>query len=155
MEYKKYIKLGFKRHDLDDQVEFNQTGYKGFSLEKIISDKLSICVTSGNLDKPKLYIKRRGKDTYHIINITGEMILDVIDKMLACFYGNYRDFIKNKGNFNETKLNFHLDKFGDRYSIITESISTPKNTLIRFSVRRKKGLKKYIYSKIYDAQDFI
>lgn len=79
----------------------------------------------------------------------------VINKMLACFYGDYRNFIKNKGNFNENKLDFHLDKFGDRYSIIVENESTPLNTLIRFSVRRKKGLKKYIYSKIYNAQDFI
>lgn len=82
-------------------------------------------------------------------------MIDVINKMLACFYGNYRDFIKNKGNFNETQLDFHLDKFGNRYSIITENVSTPKNTLIKFSVRRKKGLKKYIYSRIYDVQDFI
>lgn len=80
MDYKKYIDLGFKRHDLDDQVEFNQTGYKGFSLEIDVNDKLRICVTSGNLDKPKLYIKKMDKDTYHIIDITSEAVLDLLSK---------------------------------------------------------------------------
>ena len=78
MDYKKYIDLGFKRYDLDDQVEFNQTGYRGFSLEKIISEKISICATSGNLDKPKLYIKKRNRDTYHIISITDDIIIDLL-----------------------------------------------------------------------------
>ena len=80
MDYKKYIDLGFKRYDLDDQVEFNQTGYMGFSLEKIINEKISICATSGNLDKPKLYIKKRNRDTYHIISITDDIIIDLLNE---------------------------------------------------------------------------
>ena len=80
MDYKKYIDLGFKRYDLDDQVEFNQTGYRGFSLEKIISEKISICATSGNLDKPKLHIKKSNRDTYHIISITDDIIIDLLNE---------------------------------------------------------------------------
>ena len=80
MDYKKYIDLGFKRYDLDDKVEFNQTGYRGFSLEKIINEKISICATSGNLDKPKLYIKKRNRDTYHIISITDDIIIDLLNE---------------------------------------------------------------------------
>lgn len=80
MDYKKYINLGFKRYDLDDQVEFNQTGYRGFSLEKIISEKISICATSGNLDKPKLYIKKRNQDTYHIIDIIDDIVIDLLNE---------------------------------------------------------------------------
>lgn len=80
MDYKKYIDLGFKRHDSNDQVEFNQTGYRGFSLEKIISEKISICATSGKLDKPKLYIKKRNQDTYHIMDISCEVVIDLLCK---------------------------------------------------------------------------
>lgn len=79
MEYKKYIDLGFKRFDFYDEVEFNQTGYKGFSLEKIINEKFSICVTSGYLDKPKLYIKKRNEDTYHIITVTYDIVFDLLN----------------------------------------------------------------------------
>ena len=80
MNYKKYIELGFKRYDLNCSVEFNQTGYRGFSLEIDVNDKLRICVTSGDLDKPKLYIKKRNKDTYHIIDISFEVVLDLLSK---------------------------------------------------------------------------
>lgn len=80
MDYKKYIDLGFKRYDLNCGVEFNQTGYKGFSLEIDVNDKLRICATSGELDKPKLCIKKRDKDTYHIIHITSEAVLDLLSK---------------------------------------------------------------------------
>lgn len=83
------------------------------------------------------------------------LTIDIINKMLACFYGNYRDFIKNKWIFNEEQVDLHLDKFSNRYLIITTDVSTLKNTLIKISVRRSRGLKKYIYSNIYDAQDFI
>ena len=80
MDYKRYIDLGFKRIDLNDNVEFRETGYYGFSLSKTINKKLSISVCSGELDKPKLYIKKLNSDTYHIINITFEVVEDLICK---------------------------------------------------------------------------
>lgn len=77
MDYNKYIELGFKRLDMNDSVEFRQTGYYGFSLEKKIGNKQLIGVSSGCLDKPLLYIPKKGKETYHIIPITDECCLDL------------------------------------------------------------------------------
>jgi hypothetical protein len=78
MTYKEYIDLGFKRTDLDCSVEFNQTGYSGFALEKKINKKILISVESGNLDKPKLYIKKRNSETYHIMPISTDAVCDLI-----------------------------------------------------------------------------
>lgn len=89
MKYKEYIELGFKRHDLNDNVEFNNTGYYGFSLEKIVNKKLSICVSCGELDKPKLYIKKRGKIYYNIILITPEIVKDLLYKKQNTDYENF------------------------------------------------------------------
>jgi hypothetical protein len=78
MNYQEYIKLGFVRTDLNDSVEFKETGYYGFFLEIKLSDKLSISVSAGELDKPKLYIKKSNAETYHIIQITSEMVKDLM-----------------------------------------------------------------------------
>jgi hypothetical protein len=80
MEYQQYISLGFKRHELNCGVEFKQTGYYGFSLSKKINKKQSIEVTSGGLDKPKLYIKKNNSDRYHIIPITPDAVIDLLEK---------------------------------------------------------------------------
>lgn len=81
MEYQKYIDLGFKRFDMSCSVEFKQTGYYGFSLEKKLNKKQSVCVTSGELDKPKLYIKKRNSETYHIIPISTETVIDLFSNL--------------------------------------------------------------------------
>ena len=86
MNYSKYIELGFKRHELNCSVEKKQTGYGGFSLEIDVNKKISICATSGNLDKPKLYIRKRNKDEFHIIDITDEIVIDLLYKK-----NNYED----------------------------------------------------------------
>jgi hypothetical protein len=80
MEYHEYVRLGFKRHDLSCSVEFKQTGYYGFVLSKKINKRQSIEVTSGELDKPKLYIKKKDNDTYHIIPITPDAVIDLLEK---------------------------------------------------------------------------
>lgn len=80
MEYQKYIDLGFKRIIINCNVEFKQTGYYGFVLEKKINEKQTVCVVSGELDKPKLYIKKRNSETYHIIPITTEAVIDLFSK---------------------------------------------------------------------------
>jgi hypothetical protein len=80
MDYQEYIDLGFKRTDMNDNVEFKQTGYYGFALEKKFNKKMTIGVSSGELDKPKLYIKMRNQSTYHIITINGEMVRDLLSK---------------------------------------------------------------------------
>ena len=79
MKYQEYIDLGFTRIDTSDNVEFRDSGYPGFFLSKKLSDKLSIEVSSCELDKPKLYIKKRGESaTYHLIIITDEMVRDLV-----------------------------------------------------------------------------
>lgn len=80
MEYQKYIDLGFTRTETSCGVEFKQTGYYGFALEKTLNDKIAVCVTSGDLDKPKLYIRKRSGETYHIIPISTEAVIDLFSK---------------------------------------------------------------------------
>lgn len=80
MNYEDYINLGFKRIDMNDNVEFGQTGYYGFCLTKKFNKKLTIEVSSGELDKPKLYIQKVGQSTSHILNITPEMVVDLLTK---------------------------------------------------------------------------
>ena len=79
MEYKKYIDLGFERTDLSCNVEFKQTGYHGFALQKNVNENIMVCVTSGELDKPKLYIKKRNSETYHIRPISSEAVIDYLN----------------------------------------------------------------------------
>ena len=77
MDYKKYIDLGFERTDLTDMVLFDQTGYGGFALQKKVNESQTVCVDSGELDKPKLYIKKRNSETYHIIPISPGVVIDL------------------------------------------------------------------------------
>lgn len=79
MEYQEYIDLGFERTDMNDNVELRRTGYYGYCLEKKLSYKIMVCVSYGELDKPKLYIKKTGQECYHIIQITGEMVKDLFN----------------------------------------------------------------------------
>lgn len=78
MKYQDYIDLGFTRYDMNDAVEEIQTGYGGFSLEKQVYSNISIGVCSGELDKPKMYIKKRNSETNHIIQITPEAVKDLL-----------------------------------------------------------------------------
>jgi hypothetical protein len=79
MRYKNYINLGFKRIDMNDSVEFNETGWGGYALEKEINTSMSIGVDSRSLSEPKLYIKKYyEKETYHIIPISVECMEDLI-----------------------------------------------------------------------------
>ena len=80
MNYQEYIDLGFIRTDMNDSVEFKETGYYGYCLEKILSNKVSISVCGGELDSPKLYIKKSFGCTNHIIKMTSEMVKDLLSK---------------------------------------------------------------------------
>ena len=77
MEYQKYIDLGFERTDTNCNIEYKQTGYYGYALEKKVNDKQMVCVSSGQLDNPKLYIKKLNTDTYHIIPISVYVVNDL------------------------------------------------------------------------------
>lgn len=80
MEYQEYIDLGFKRTDLDDNTEFKETGYYGFCLVKKYNKKISIYVYSGELDDPKLFIKKRDGDSYYITKISTCCVIDLFTK---------------------------------------------------------------------------
>lgn len=87
MDYIKYRKLGFKRTNMNDNIEKNKTGYGGFVLSKQINDKMSVQVCSSELDKPKLYIKKNKSETYHIVCITTDIVMDFFSNELT-----YSDF---------------------------------------------------------------
>lgn len=80
MKYQDYIDLGFKRTETQDAVEYRNTGYYGYYLEKILTSKMSIYTSAGSLDKPKLYIKKSFIDEWHIIQITTEMVRDLLNE---------------------------------------------------------------------------
>jgi hypothetical protein len=78
MEYQKYIELGFERTDMNDTVEFKHTGHYGFSLVKILNHKMAIGVCSGELDKPKLYIRiNNSESNNHVIQITADCVVSL------------------------------------------------------------------------------
>ena len=81
MKYQNYIDLGFKRFDTNDAVVFKETGYYGFFLEKKVNKRQMVYVYCEELDKPKLYIKKMNSDTYHIIPITPEAVIDLFSKV--------------------------------------------------------------------------
>jgi hypothetical protein len=60
MRYQDYIDRGFKRINLDDEVEFRNTGCGAFILNKKIRKGVSIQVHSGDLHEPKLFIEQKG-----------------------------------------------------------------------------------------------
>ena len=79
MDYQEYINLGFKRTEINDPIEFKQTGYYGYSLEKEINNGMTIAVCGGELNHPKLLIKKRiEEDRYHYLLITPEIAKDLI-----------------------------------------------------------------------------
>ena len=56
MEYQDYIDLRFERTDMNDNVEFKETGYYGFTLERKFYCEILIVTYSGELNKPRLYL---------------------------------------------------------------------------------------------------
>jgi len=78
MKYIDYIRIGFERTEMNCEVEFKETGYRGFALEKKINDSMMVCVSSGELDSPKLYIKKDNSETYHIIPIPTAAAFDLV-----------------------------------------------------------------------------
>ena len=79
MTYNEYIELGFERGDINDPVELRNTGYSGYWLECKLKKGLLISTSFGELDKPKLYIKRKNdSETYTIIPITDDIVRDLI-----------------------------------------------------------------------------
>ena len=77
MNYQDYIDLGFERIDLDDSVEFKQTGYGGFALTKKLNENIMVEVAYPTLNEPNLYIRKGDGDTWHIFPIPIAAIKDL------------------------------------------------------------------------------
>ena len=79
MRYKKYIDLGFKRYDLNDNVVMERTGYKGYYLTYELNEKALIEIYWDELDSPKLFIKKNNdSNTFCSIKITAEQVLNIL-----------------------------------------------------------------------------
>jgi hypothetical protein len=78
MKYKEYIELGFERTDMGCSILFEETGYHGFALTKKLQNNHLIEVSSAELQNPKLFIKKRNGETYHIIPISTEAVIDLL-----------------------------------------------------------------------------
>lgn len=79
MRYIDYIELGFKRKDMNDDVEFQKTGYGGFVLTKKVSRNIHIEISSPDLT-PTMFINKEGCIESHRIKLTGEMVRDIFSK---------------------------------------------------------------------------
>jgi hypothetical protein len=78
MRYKKYIDLGFKRHDLNDNLVMERTGYKGYYLTYKLNEKTSIEVYWNELDNPRLFTEKNDDGDFYIIKITAEQVLNIL-----------------------------------------------------------------------------
>ena len=81
MKYIDYIKLGFKRIDTSDSVEFDQTGYYGFILSKKLSKNVSIELCAGELATPMLYIKKNRDGDCIVLPISIEEVKTLCKKL--------------------------------------------------------------------------
>lgn len=81
MIYKDYIKLGFERYEMNDQVEVDQTGYPGYVLSYNLERRMMIQVDGAHLDRPKLMIPMVDNDErYHIIAISTEVVQAILKR---------------------------------------------------------------------------
>jgi len=68
-----------KYNEYMDEVEFKGPRLNGSVLEKQLSKTSFISLNWLELDTPKLYVLKANKeDEYHIIPLTGEVMIDLI-----------------------------------------------------------------------------
>ena len=79
MKYIDYINRGFERCEMNDTVQYEETGYKGYYLKKELTKNATIEVYDSELDMPKLYIKAKGGD-FIVLPLTGEMVMNWFTK---------------------------------------------------------------------------
>ena len=111
MLYEKYIKLGFKRTDTHDDVEFKQTWYHGFILSKDLNENISIQVCHPELYKPKMYIKKPNTCTCHIVQLTSDMVFDMFAGETETFKSVSKKLYEKQAGCN-TLRNENIERFG-------------------------------------------
>ena len=78
MNYKEYIELGFTRHDLDDSVEMDNTGYGGYILIYQLNKKISIEVYYDELQTPRLCVDKKD-NKFAIIDLSIEQLNKLVN----------------------------------------------------------------------------
>lgn len=80
MRYQEYIDMGFERYDLNCSVEKATTGYGGYSLQYQLTNTAFIEVAFPELDKRKLHLTKSEELYNVIVDITEDLMLDLIAK---------------------------------------------------------------------------
>ena len=78
MNYKEYIELGFTRHDLEDSVEMDNTGYGGYILIYQLNKKILIEVYYDELQTPRLYVDKKDNKS-SIIDLSIEQLIKLVN----------------------------------------------------------------------------
>ena len=88
MKYSEYIELGFERIEMNDSVEQKNNGYGGFFLSKRLTDRITLEAYWNELQVPKMYIKKQNSETCHILNITPEIVKDLVSDKMPNYLGH-------------------------------------------------------------------
>lgn len=79
MKYIDYIDRGFERNEMNDTVQYEETGYKGFYLVKKITKKVTVEVGDSELDNPFLYIEQK-EGEFISFPLTPELVMNWFEK---------------------------------------------------------------------------
>ena len=140
MKYKEYIELEFERVDMYDSVEFENTGYYGFCLNKKINNILSISVNSCSLNSPKLYIKKYSNiEEYHIINLTDDMVRDLLKSDII---GHSNDMvIDDEKDLDLKRFTYSINEKNDiKFPSIIEVSQTEDYIDVPYMVRKRNQI---------------
>ena len=88
MKYSEYIELGFERIEMNDSVEQKNNGYGGYKKKKRLTDRITLEAYWNELQAPKMYIKKQNSETYHILNITPEIVKDLVSDKMPNYLGH-------------------------------------------------------------------
>jgi hypothetical protein len=80
MKYIDYIDRGFERNEMNDNVQYNETGYKGYYLVKKLTKKVTIEVGDSELDNPVLYIEQK-EGEFISLPLTPELVMNWFEKI--------------------------------------------------------------------------
>lgn len=154
MLYEQYIKLGFKRTDTQDAVEFKQTGYHGFILNKQLNINCQISVCHHELDKPKMYISKENTCTCHVVQLTPDMVFDLFRNIPDLSYID--DIIENQKHINkgevEKSVKFPVAVFAnskiEAYHLAQENGLNPDDENSCFLITKAEQINSKIFSGI-------
>lgn len=79
MKYIDYIDRGFERCEMNDAVQYKETGYKGYYLKKKLTKKVTVQVLDSDLDNPKLYIEQK-EGEFISFPLTPELVMNWFEK---------------------------------------------------------------------------